>query len=133
MRAIAFYDISYYIIRFLFLFLLAKDISETPNKHMKLARKNKLIIVTGSSSGIGAAMANVRFAYRCWLVAIVLPLTIALAAGCSSAKTGVNIRLMTPVLSNHQASSIEADNWHQRFGADGWYRPPSSPSYQIVH
>ena len=79
------------------------------------------------------AYASLRFAYRRWLVAIVLAVTVVLAAGCFSTKTAVSARLITPALTDQQAPGPEADGWHQRFGGDGRYQPALSPSFKIIH
>ena len=57
------------------------------------------------------------------LVAVVLGVTVLLAAGCSSTGTAVNARLIAPVSTNQHASGFEED---------GWYQPPQSPSFKIV-
>lgn len=118
--------------------------SDAARDHMKLpkfgqqadqafARRRSMHLITGSSREIGAAIASLRFGYRRWLLAIALAVTVVLAAGCSSKGNAVNVRLITPVLTNPQAPSSEEDGWHQRFGGDGWYRPTQSPSFKIVH
>jgi hypothetical protein len=50
---------------------------------------------------------------RVALLAVALGTTVVLATGCSSTGTGFSARLISPVLTNRQATNFEEGNWYQ--------------------
>ena len=50
---------------------------------------------------------------RAALLAVALGATVVLATGCSSTGAGYNVRLISPVPNNQQATNSEDDNWYQ--------------------
>jgi hypothetical protein len=70
-----------------------------------------------SSHCSGAILVHIG---RSALFAVALGTTVVLATGCSSTGTGLNARLISPVLPNQQATNFEDDNWYQPSRSPGF-------------
>lgn len=87
---------------------------------------NQHIVNTAPPSSIGSLRAGycsrvlLHYVGRAELLAVVLGVTVALATGCSSTGTGMNARLVSPVLTTQRNSDPQDD---------GWYQPPRSPGF----
>ena len=57
---------------------------------------------------------------RAALLAVALGATVVLATGCSSTGAGYNVRLISPVPNNQQATNSEDDNWYQPSRSPGF-------------
>jgi hypothetical protein len=62
----------------------------------------------------------VRHIERAGLLAVAVGATVVPATGCSSTGTGFDVRLISPLPNNQQATNSEDDNWYQPSRSPGF-------------
>ena len=87
---------------------------------------NQHLVKTACLSSSGTLLSDqcfgvfVKHFERAGLLAVALGATVVLATGCSSTGAGYNVRLISPVPNNQQATNSEDGNWYQPSRSPGF-------------